>query len=116
MSEKGGKYNCKACGKQMSNMGKLNAHIRAAHEGIKYSCQQCLYQATTKGHLDQHRRSVHEGMKLLKLGISLRFDKKYFDQSHFRRFVIFSLVQFRLLRKCLKVERSKIYLMDFRPA
>ena len=63
LSEKGGKYNCKACGKQMSNMGKLNAHIRAAHEGIKYSCQQCLYQATTKGHLDQHRRSVHAGMQ-----------------------------------------------------
>ena len=63
LSEKGRKSTCKECGKQMSKMGNLNAHIRAVHEGVKYPCQQCLYQATTKGHLDQHRRSVHEGMK-----------------------------------------------------
>ena len=35
LSEKGRKYNCKECGKQMSKMGNLNAHIRAAHEGVK---------------------------------------------------------------------------------
>ena len=60
LSEKRRQYDCKECGKLMSNMGNLNAHIRAAHEGVKYPCQQCLYQATTKGNLDQHRRSVHE--------------------------------------------------------
>ena len=31
LSKKGRKYDCKECGKQMSN---INAHIRAAHEGI----------------------------------------------------------------------------------
>ena len=40
LSEKGRKYNCKECGKQMSNMGNLNAHIRAPHEGINYPCVQ----------------------------------------------------------------------------
>ena len=63
LSETERKYDCKECGKQMSNMGNLNAHIRAAHEGVKYPCQQCLYQATTKGSLEKHRRSVHEGIK-----------------------------------------------------
>ena len=60
LSEKGRKYDCKKCGKQKSNMGNLNVHIRAAHEGVNYPCQQCLYQATTKGSLNKHRRSVHE--------------------------------------------------------
>ena len=63
LPEKERKYNCKECGKQRANMGKLNAHIRATHEGVKYPCQQCLYRATTKGDLDKHRMSVHEGMK-----------------------------------------------------
>ena len=61
LSEKERKYDCKECGKQLSNMGNLNAHIRAAHERVKYPCQQCLYKTTTKGSLEKHRRSVHEG-------------------------------------------------------
>ena len=65
LSEKGRKYDCKGNGKQMSKLGNLNVHIRAAHEGVKYPCQQCLYQATTKGSLDRHRRSDHDGMKYL---------------------------------------------------
>ena len=48
LPENGRKYICKECGKQMSNMGNLNAHIRAAHEGVKYTCQQCLYFFTVK--------------------------------------------------------------------
>ena len=65
LSEKGRRYKCKECGKQMTNKSSLNTHTRAAHEGVKYPCQQCLYQATTKGSLDRHRRSVHDGMKYL---------------------------------------------------
>ena len=45
LSEKGRKYNCEECGKQMANMGNLKTHIRAAHEGVKCPCQQCLHQA-----------------------------------------------------------------------
>ena len=48
LSEKGRKYNCKECGKQMANMGSLYTHIRAVHEGVKYPCQECLYQANSK--------------------------------------------------------------------
>ena len=57
------RYNCKECGKQMTNKSNLNAHIRAIHEGIKHPCGQCQYEATSKGHLAQHRRAVHEGIK-----------------------------------------------------
>ena len=63
LSEKGRRYNCKECGKQMANKRSFYTHNRAAHQGVKYPCRQCLYQATTKGYLDQHRKSVHEGMK-----------------------------------------------------
>ena len=34
-SDIGRNYNCKECGKQMANMGNLNAHIRATHDGVK---------------------------------------------------------------------------------
>ena len=45
LSEKVRKYNCEECGKQMSKMSNLNAHIRAVHDGIKYPCQQiCIKQ------------------------------------------------------------------------
>ena len=56
-------YNCKECGKQMTNQSSLNRHIRAIHEGIKYPCGECQYQATSKGYLAEHRRAVHEGIK-----------------------------------------------------
>ena len=63
LSEKGRKYNCQECGKQMANKRSIYTHIRAVHQGVKYHCRQCLYQAKTKGSLDQHRKSVHEGLK-----------------------------------------------------
>ena len=63
LSEKGRKYNCQECGKQMANKSSIYTHIRAVHQGVKYPYGQCEYQATQKGHLDQHRRSVHEGVK-----------------------------------------------------
>ena len=35
LSEKGRKYNCQECGKQMANMSSFYTHIRAAHQGVK---------------------------------------------------------------------------------
>ena len=49
LSEKGRRYNCNECGKQMANKSSLFTHVRAVHEGKKYPCMQCLYQATSKG-------------------------------------------------------------------
>ena len=59
-TEKGTRFKCKECGKQMINQSILNGHIRSIHEGIKYPCGQCQYEATSKGHLARHRRAVHE--------------------------------------------------------
>ena len=71
LSENGRKYDCKECGKLMSNMGQceyqanekgnIKRHRRSVHEGKTYSCRQCEYHATVKGSLERHRRSVHEG-------------------------------------------------------
>ena len=47
--QKGKRYNCKECGKQMTKQSILNVHIRAIHKGIKYPCGQCLYEASSKG-------------------------------------------------------------------
>ena len=55
LAEKGRKYNCNECGKQMAHKSSLYKHLKAAHEGVKYPCQQCLYQATTKGVLYKHK-------------------------------------------------------------
>jgi len=49
--EKGTRYHCKECGKQMINQGNFNAHIRAMLEGKKYSCRQCQHEATSKNGL-----------------------------------------------------------------
>ena len=62
-TEKGIKFICKECGKQMTKQNNLNAHIRAIHQGIKYPCGQCQHQATSKGNLERHERAVHEGKK-----------------------------------------------------
>ena len=59
-SEKGNKYSCKECGKQMIKLSNLKYHIRSIHEGIKYPCGQCQHEATSKGNLTQHRRTIHE--------------------------------------------------------
>ena len=63
LTEKGIRYDCKECGKQMANQSSLNAHRRAVHEEIKYPCRQYQYKATSKESLAQHRRAVHEGIK-----------------------------------------------------
>ena len=63
LSEKGRKYNCQECGKQMANKSSIYTHIKAAHQGVKYPCGQCEYQATTKGNLERHKKSIHEGIE-----------------------------------------------------
>ena len=50
-TEKGARYRCEECGKQMINQSSLNAHIRSVHKGIKYPCGQCQHEATSKGNL-----------------------------------------------------------------
>ena len=62
-TEKGTRFKCEECGKQMINQSNLNGHIRSFQEGIKYPCGQCQYEATSKGHLALRRRAVHEGIK-----------------------------------------------------
>ena len=54
-TEKGSRYYCKECGKQMMNKSNLNTHVRSVHDGIKYPCGQCQYEATSKGSLAQHK-------------------------------------------------------------
>ena len=63
LSEKGRKYNCNECGKQMAKKSSLYTHLKAAHERLKYSCQQCKHQVMSKGNLEKHKKSVHEGTK-----------------------------------------------------
>ena len=60
LSENGGRYNCKECGKQIANKGRFYIHIKAAHDGVKYPCQQCEHQAMSKSNLKKHRKSVQE--------------------------------------------------------
>ena len=66
-TEKGTRYKCEECGKQMINQSILNGHIRSIHEGIKYPCGQCQHEATSKGHLARHRRNVHERINKFRL-------------------------------------------------
>ena len=62
-SEEGGRYICKDCGKQRTNMSSHTAHIRTTHERIKYHCGQCEHKTASKANLERHRRSIHEGRK-----------------------------------------------------
>ena len=76
LSEKGRRYDCSECGKQIAKMSNLTAHIRVVHEGVQYSCQQCLYQATQKCHLEKHRGSVMKELNILVINVSIKQQQK----------------------------------------
>ena len=58
------KVNCKYCGKEFNNNGKLNQHIRNIHELKMKYCDQCDYKTPNAFNLRLHIKRQHEGKPL----------------------------------------------------
>ena len=56
---------CTICGKQFSNRGNLNFHIRTVHLGERVPCKLCLRQFKSRGQAEEHEAAVHRGKRFL---------------------------------------------------
>ena len=56
------RFTCETCGKLLTTKSKLEAHVKAVHEGLKpFSCTYCNKRFGTNGNLKNHEVAMHTG-------------------------------------------------------